>query len=105
MTAEQPSALAQAIEKIKQRAPDGLGRSIYPVTDKALCKQLRRDERTIQGAIELVKRMGIDPGARLALSRTYSAVNEYRKEASQEDLRKRLQKQPRREMTEEELLK
>ena len=104
MTAEQPGALALALERIKQRS-EPVSSDMYPVTDKALCKQIRRDERTIKAAIELVKRMGIDPEDRLALLQADASVNEHKKQASREDLQEQLKKQHRREMTEKELLK
>ena len=101
LTAERPGALALAIEKIKQGAPDDLGRRIYPVTDNALCKQLRRDERAIKGAIELVKRMGKDPDKdSRSLDLTQEAVNEHKKDVTAELLRQR----PPKELTEAELL-
>ena len=72
------------------------------MTDKALCKQLRRDERAIEAAIELVKRMGIDPDKRQSLYFTQVAVNEHKKDVTAELLRQR--QRPSKKLTKAEML-
>ena len=76
IAAGDPRALTLALEKIEKEAPDNLGRMIYPVSDKARCKQIKRDRRVIERAIDVVERMRVSPNDRLTLYFVETAINE-----------------------------
>ena len=80
LAAEYPGALALAQEKIENGAPDNLGTVIYPVADKALRKQINRDRRVIDRAIDVVERMRVSPHDRMALYLARTAVDEHKRE-------------------------